>query len=74
MILINKSPNFLTSRQITNIINQYTWGFSTDINSRKVAKLLKNELRKSGVHFMMDIESKKGQNNILRYGMPKEYV
>lgn len=74
MILIQKSPKYLTAKQISNIINQYTWGFKSDVNSRKVGRLLKKELRKSGMHFMMDIECKKGKDNIFTYRMPKEYV
>ena len=59
MILISKSPNYLTSNQIASIINEYDWGFKTNINSVKVGRLLSYELKKTNSHFLMNIESKK---------------
>ena len=69
MILINESPKSLTSNQISSKINKYDWGFKTNITSAKISKLLAYELSKNGRmnHFMQDIKTKRGKNNIKLY-------
>ena len=61
MILIHKSPQSLTANQLTKFINNYDWGFKTDITSTKVGRLMSYELKKYDRHFMDEIETvKKG--------------
>lgn len=68
MILIHKSPQSLTANQITNFINDYNWGFKTDINSTKVGRLMSYEMKKHDRNFMDNICSvKKG-------GVPAYYI
>lgn len=68
MVLIVNSPKFLTSNQICGVINNYDWGFRTDITSSVVGKLLGYELRskKGRKHFLDCIETKK-RNKITAY-------
>lgn len=75
MILINRSPMYLTSNQIANIINDYEWGFQTTITSAKVGKLLSYELRKGNNHFMNDILlSKRKGINVYKYMSDEDFT
>ena len=56
MILINKSPEYISSKKICDIINKYDWGFRSSITSKSISMLLKQELAKGNNHFMRDIE------------------
>lgn len=68
MILIQRSPDSLTSNQINQIINSYEWGFQTSISSAKIGKLLGYELSKKNSHFMNDIETfKRNGVNVYKY-------
>ena len=57
MILLNRSPKKTSAKQLANIINKNSWGFKTEINSRIIGMLLRNELKKHDNHFMSKIES-----------------
>lgn len=59
MVLIQKSPRYMSANQISNFINQYKWGFRTSITSAKVSKLLSEELMKKDKHFLSGIDSRK---------------
>ena len=69
MILIQQSPNYLTSNQLCSIINNYDWGFRSSITSSVVGKLMAYELGKTGrKHFMDSIELKRsGKYSRYRY-------
>lgn len=68
MILIQRSPDSLTSNQISQIINSYEWGFQTSISSAKIGKLLGYELSKKNGHFMNDIGTfKRNGVNVYKY-------
>lgn len=68
MILIQRSPDSLTSNQISQIINSYEWGFQTSISSAKIGKLLGYELSKKNGHFMSDIGTfKRSGVNVYKY-------
>lgn len=67
MILIQKSPNRLTSNQLANIINKYEWGFRTSITSAKIGKLLSYELVKTDYHFLNNIKKSKKRNGTSVY-------
>ena len=67
MILIQKSPKYLTSKQLADIINKYNWGFRTNISSAKIGKLMSVELNKKSNHFMDCIQSRKRKNDIKVY-------
>lgn len=69
MILIQKSPRFLTANQIYNIINNHKWGFTTSITSAKIGALLSDELKRNDNHFMDCIESRKWKNGMV-YRIP----
>lgn len=71
MILIQRSPRFLTAKQIVNIISEYEWGFKTEISPSKVAKLM-FEMNKNG-GFMKNIELKRRRNDTIVYGFPDIY-
>lgn len=59
MILIQKSPKYLTANQISTIINKYKWGFRTSISSAMIGKLLTEELMKKNNHFLSSIDTRK---------------
>ena len=68
MILIQRSPDSLTSNQISQIINSYEWGFQTSISSAKIGKLLGYELSKKNGNFMNDIGTfKRNGVNVYKY-------
>lgn len=71
MILIQRSPKKLSSKQLANIINKYDWGFRSEITSIKVGKLIGYELNKRTKHFMDDIETSSQRNGTTVYYINK---
>ena len=67
MILIERSPKWMTANQITNIINSHNYGFRTDITASKVSKLINMESNATNSVFMKNIHKKKGKNKINMY-------
>ena len=68
MILIQKSPKWMTANQISSIINEHNWGFHTDISPSKVSKLISMELSKRNKNrFMENVNMGKGKNKINVY-------
>ena len=66
MILIVNRPKELTARQIVSIINNYKWGFNSEIDSRNLSKLLSYELKKHDNHFLRGVKSIK-RGSSLKY-------
>lgn len=69
MILIQRSPNYMTANQLQDIINKYNWGFRTNITSNKISKLLHVELNKSDNNFLKDIKIRKNKKKVLEYSI-----
>lgn len=59
LILIYNYPNELTSKQLSDIINTYDWGFKTAVTSNVIGRLMTYELGKHDKNFMEDINFKK---------------
>ena len=51
MILIQKSPEYLSANELKNIINKYKWGIKTPITNKVISKILSSELNKNEKHF-----------------------
>ena len=69
MILIHNSPEYMTAKQICEIINNYNFGFRSTITPVKVGKLLNVELKKGCLHFLDDINMKEyGNFKTYKYG------
>lgn len=58
-ILISRYPKGLTAAQLTDIINNYEWGFKSSVTSSKIGKLLGYELSKHDTNFLKDLYSRK---------------
>ena len=68
MLLIQRSPNHYTTKQLVDRINSYNWGFRTTITNKKLSSMLKSELNRSQNHFLDGIEySKRGNYLIFKY-------
>ena len=59
MLLIVNSPKVLTSNQLANMINNFKWGFNTDITSTMISSLMRSELGKYNSHFLEGVSSHK---------------
>lgn len=71
MILIQKSPEYLSANELKNIINKYKWGIRTTITNKVISKILSSELNKNEKHFMEYINCKK-LGKILVYNYSKQ--
>lgn len=71
MILIQKSPDYLSANELKNIINKYKWGIRTPITNQVISKILSSELNKKEKHFMEYINCKK-LGKILVYKYSKQ--
>lgn len=71
-ILLEKSPNRLTSNQLANNINKHEWGFRSPITSPKISSLMKYELSKHDKHFLDSVVSTKKRNGTVVYYIPSK--
>ena len=71
MILIQKSPEYLSVNELKNIINRYKWGIKTPITNKVISKVLSSELNKKEKYFMEYIHCNK-LGKILVYSYCKQ--
>ena len=59
MLLLERSPNFVSASQIASYVNSYRWGLKNEVTSVKISSLLRVELNKNQKHFLDTIEYRK---------------